>query len=79
MEMLLLLWIIIYQKGGGSKMNYKLYNEWRKANTMNKNSDYQASDLRSEWGVGSRSLLQGLFTTQGSNQVSHIAGTFFTS
>lgn len=29
-------------------MNYKLYNEWRKANTMNKNSDYQASDLRAK-------------------------------
>ena len=30
-------------------------------------------------GVGSLSLLQGIFPTQGSNQVSHIAGRFFTS
>ena len=30
-------------------------------------------------GVGSHSLLQGIFPTQGSNQVSHIAGRFFTS
>ena len=30
-------------------------------------------------GVGSRSLLQGIFPTQGLNQISHIAGGFFTS
>ena len=30
-------------------------------------------------GVGSLSLLQGIFPTQGSNQVSHIAGGFFTN
>ena len=30
-------------------------------------------------GVGSLSLLQGIFPTQGSNPVSHIAGGFFTS
>ena len=30
-------------------------------------------------GVGSLSLLQGIFPTQGSNQVSHITGGFFTS
>ena len=30
-------------------------------------------------GVGSLSLLQGIFPTQGSNQVSHIAGGFLTS
>ena len=30
-------------------------------------------------GVGSLSLLQGIFPTQGSNQVSRIAGGFFTS
>ena len=30
-------------------------------------------------GVGSRSLLQGIFPAQGSNQVSPIAGRFFTS
>ena len=30
-------------------------------------------------GVGSLSLLQGIFPTQGSNQVSHIAGGFFSS
>ena len=29
-------------------------------------------------GVGSLSLIQGIFPTQGSNQVSHIAGRFFT-
>ena len=29
-------------------------------------------------GVGSRSLLQEIFPTQGSTQVSHIAGGFFT-
>ena len=43
-------------------------------------------DLRSPWnspgqntGVGSLSLLQGIFPTQGSHSVSHIAGRFFTS
>ena len=30
-------------------------------------------------GVGSLSLLQGIFPTQGQTQVSHIAGRFFTS
>ena len=30
-------------------------------------------------GVGSLSLLHGIFPTQGLNQVSHIAGRFFTS
>ena len=30
-------------------------------------------------GVGSLSLLQGIFPTQGSNQFSHTAGGFFTS
>ena len=30
-------------------------------------------------GVGSLSLLQGIFSIQGSNQVSHTAGRFFTS
>ena len=30
-------------------------------------------------GVGSLSLLQGIFPTQGSNQVSHVAGGFLTS
>ena len=30
-------------------------------------------------GVGNLSLLQGIFPTQGSNPVSHIAGRFFTS
>ena len=30
-------------------------------------------------GVGSLSLLQGIFPTQGSNPVSHTAGRFFTS
>ena len=30
-------------------------------------------------GVGSLSLLQRIFPTQGSNPVSHIAGEFFTS
>ena len=30
-------------------------------------------------GVGSLSLLQGIFTTQGSNPSLHIAGGFFTS
>ena len=30
-------------------------------------------------GVGSLSLLQGIFPTQGLNPVSHIAGGFFTS
>ena len=29
-------------------------------------------------GVGCRSLLQGLFPTQGLDRVSHIAGSFFT-
>ena len=29
-------------------------------------------------GVGSRSLLQGIFPAQGLNQVSHVAGRFFT-
>ena len=30
-------------------------------------------------GVSSQSLLQGIFSTKGSNQVSHITGRFFTS
>ena len=30
-------------------------------------------------GVGSRSVLQGIFSTQGSNPISRIAGGFFTS
>ena len=46
----------------------------------------QPHELYSPWnspgqnsGVGSLSLLQGIFPTQGSNQVSCIAGGFFTS
>ena len=34
--------------------------------------------LQARTGVGSLSLLQGIFPTQGLNQVSHIAGGFFT-
>jgi len=42
--------------------------KWRTCNSLGQNT-----------GVGSLSLLQGIFPTQGSNQVSHIAGRFFTS
>ena len=42
--------------------------KWRTCNSPGQNT-----------GVGSLSLLQGIFPTQGSNQVSHIAGRFFTS
>ena len=34
---------------------------------------------RPEYGVGSRSLLQGIFPIQVQTQVSHTAGRFFTS
>ena len=37
------------------------------------------NSLGQNTGMGSLSLLQGIFPTQGSNQVSHIAGGFFTS
>ena len=33
--------------------------------------------LGQDTGVGSLSLLQGIFSYQGSNQISHIAGGFF--
>ena len=37
------------------------------------------NSLDQHTGVGGFSLLQGIFSSQGSNQVSHIAGGFFSS
>ena len=46
---------------------------------LGQNTGVGSLSLGQNTGVGSLSLLQGIFPTQGSNQVSHIAGGFFTS
>ena len=69
----------------GRSYHFTDQNKWSESQSVVSNS-LQPQELYCPWnspgqntGVGNPSLLQGIFPTQGSNQVSCIAGGFFTN